>query len=89
MMRAALILSTVGVLAGCAATPTTYNKPGIAQEQFQRDMWECQQIVNQSYQQPNQSSGAGGAFGYMIGRSVSEKGRHRDCMYGRGYQIQQ
>jgi hypothetical protein len=36
---------------------------------------ECQQIVNQSYQPPSQSSGpgaAGAAIGYMIGRATSE-----------------
>jgi hypothetical protein len=80
------------LLAGCASTPPTYYKTNASQQEFQRDMWECQQIVNQSYQPPQESSGpgaAGAAIGYMIGRLASEKGRHRDCMYGRGYQVQQ
>jgi len=89
-MKAVFLASVTSLLViGCASTPPSYFKQNTSQEQFQRDMWECQQLVNQSYQQPNQSGGAGAAIGYMIGRSMSEKGRHRDCMYGRGYQVQQ
>jgi hypothetical protein len=92
-MRRALLLPALAlVLSGCASTPPTYFKPNVSQQEFQRDIWECQQIVNQSYQPPQQSSGPGGAgaaIGYMLGRAMSEKGRHRDCMYGRSYQLQQ
>jgi hypothetical protein len=81
-------------LGGCASTGPQYYKAATSQEAFQRDMWECQQIVNQSYGPPpgqsqNSQANAGGAIGYMLARAMSEKGRHRDCMYGRGYQVQQ
>jgi hypothetical protein len=91
-MKRALVLVTVAFLVqGCASTPPKYFKTNVTQQEFQRDVWECQQIVNQSYQPPQQSNasgGAGAAIGYMLGRSMSEKGRHKDCMYGRGYQAQ-
>ena len=77
-------------LVGCASTGPQYYKAATSQEQFQRDIWECQQIVNQSYQSPASTGNhdAFAAIGHGLGRAMSEKGRHRDCMYGRGYQVQ-
>jgi hypothetical protein len=91
-MKAFLNTDSLRLLVGCHSTSSSYFKPDLNQQQFQRDIWECQQIVNQSFHPPQQSSGAygvGAAIGYMIGRAMSKKGRHRDCMYGRGYQLQQ
>jgi len=91
--QSALVILALG-LAGCASTPPNYSRQNTSQAEFQKDTWECQQIVNQSYGPPpsqsqNSQANAGGAIGYMLGRAMSEKGRHRDCMYGRGYQVQQ
>ena len=90
-MSLKLVTSSVAILltVGCASTPTNYQRANTSQETFQRDLWECQQLVNQSYQAPQQGnspSAGGAAVGYLIGRAATEKGRHRDCMFGRGYQ---
>lgn len=86
-MSLKLVTASVAILltVGCASTPTSYQRANTSQETFQRDLWECQQLVNQSYQAPQQGSGAA-AIGSLIGRTMTEKGRHRDCMFGRGYQ---
>ena len=90
-MRTPISIICVVLVSGCATAPPKYFRGNTTQADFQKDVWECQQIVNQSYQAASQSSspgGAGAAIGHMMGRAMSEKGRHQDCMYGRGYQLQ-
>ena len=74
------------VLTGCAATQN-FQRPDTSQADFQKDQWECQQIVNQSYSAPSSQGGAGAAIGHAIGRAMSENQRLSDCMLGRGYQV--
>jgi hypothetical protein len=86
MKKLILISPIIGLLIGCSS-PGTFHRANTSQENFQKDLWECQQIVSQSYNAPSSQSAAS-AIGHAIGKAMSETQRVNDCMFGRGYQIQ-
>jgi hypothetical protein len=87
-MKKVSIIIVLAVAVSACSSPSAYQKNNNSQADFQKDLWECKQLVNQSYNAPNSQGNAGAAIGHAIGRAMSEKGRINDCMYGRGYQIQ-
>jgi uncharacterized lipoprotein YajG len=89
LRRAVVLLATILFLAGCAVQQKIWFKPGVTDEQTQRDYDECLRRAEAAVKaSSNMGSGALGSYGASGGAvAATEAPEMRSCMEGKGYRL--
>lgn len=84
-----VLLAAVLSLAGCAVQQKIWFKPGVTDEQTQRDYDECLQRAEAAVKASSSpGSGALGSYGASGGAvAATEAPELRSCMEGKGYRL--
>ncbi len=86
-MKKLITLLLTFLISGCASS--SFYKDGVTRSQVERDIGECEYLVDQSFSFQNQGGGAGAAVGFLIGRAMAKPDRIKQCMNARGYSKEQ
>lgn len=84
-----MLLATVLFLTGCAVQQKIWFKPGVTDEQTQRDYDECLRRAEGAVKTSSSpGSGALGSYGVSGGAvGATEAEETRSCMEGKGYSL--